>query len=318
MFDQIIDANINRASEGLRVIEEYVRFVAKQKDYTDQLSLLRKKINTLLPQTKELLKIRNTDQDMRAKEVPAKRPDLDHLLTANFKRVQESLRVLEEYTGNASFNVIRYDVYELEKEICLRHCKMELKRGFYLISDDPDVLKKGLDWNVSIIQLRAKDDNKELIYNKAKIIKPLAEEKKIPFIMNDFLDIALALDLDGLHTGQNEIPIQEQRKLLGPHKIIGRTAHSLEQGKAAEKDGADYVSCGPIWPTPSKPGREGIGFDYLEQAQTQLSVPYVAIGGINHQNIDQVMNYNPPLVGLIRDYEKIPAMTQQFFDSELA
>ena len=184
MYDQILDANINRASEGLRVIEEYVRFVAKEKSYTDQLASFRKKINQLLPQSKELLKIRNTHQDMRAKETPSKRPDLNNLLTANFKRVQESLRVLEEYTGNASFNSIRYDMYELEKAICLRLCKMEFKNGFYLISDDPEVLKKGLDWKVSMVQLRAKDDTKEQIYNKAVLLKPLAAEKNIPFIIS--------------------------------------------------------------------------------------------------------------------------------------
>ena len=313
MYEQIIDANINRASEGLRVIEEYVRFVANHKAYTDKLSSIRKQINSIIPQSAALLQVRNTQNDMRAKEIPIKRPDLATLLTANFKRIEESFRVLEEYTGNATFNQLRYDIYELEKDISLTLCKKTLKNGFYLISDDPAVLEKGLKWGVSIIQLRAKDDTKEQIFNKAKAIKKMLTDYDTPFIINDYLDIALAIDADGIHTGQGEIPIEEQRKLLGPHKLIGRTAHSLEQGIIAQKEGADYVSAGPIWPTPSKPGRDGIGFDYLKKASEALSIPYVAIGGINHDNIEQIMQYNPPLVGMIRDYKHIPEMAAAYF-----
>lgn len=314
MFEQVLDANINRASEGLRVIEEYVRFVAKKKDFTDQLAALRQQLNRLLPQSTALLAIRNTQQDMRATDIPAKRRDLATLLTANFKRVEESLRVLEEYSGKTEFNRIRYTVYELEKDICLTLCKMPIKRGCYLISDDPERLIEGLDWGVSFIQLRCKQDSKEQIFNKAARIKPVAKEHHIPFIINDYLDIALALDLSGVHTGQDDIPIAEQRKLLGPHKLLGRTAHSLEQGLAAEKAGADYVSCGPIWPTPSKPGRDGIGFDYLAAAKTELTVPYVAIGGINRDNVAEVMAFNPPLVGIIRDYKAIPSIQDTYFN----
>jgi thiamine-phosphate pyrophosphorylase len=303
---QIIDANINRVSEGLRVIEDYVRFVANDDSTTQTLSKLRKKINMSEQNKAAHLHIRDIQKDVRAKEIPPQRKSLLDLLKANFKRVEEALRVLEEYTGNSLYNECRYDVYQLEKAVLLPLMKKEIKKGIYLISDQVDVLKKGIGWGVSLIQLRQKYADKETLLNKSYEASKLAKAAGIPFIVNDFLDIAQLVDADGLHTGQDDISIMEQRKLLGSHKIIGRTTHSLEQGVKAEKEGADYVSVGPIWDTPSKPNRPGIGFDYLKVASKELTIPFVAIGGVNMSNIGQVLPFEPPLVGLIRDYESIP------------
>lgn len=123
--------------------------------------------------------------------------------------------------------------------------------------------------------------------------------------MNDFIDIAILTEADGLHTGQDDIPLEELRKLLGPHKLLGRTTHTLDQGKDAQAQGADYVSIGPIWETPSKPGRAGIGFEYLKTHKTSLHIPVVAIGGINSQNIDQIRPFEPFWIGVIRDYKAL-------------
>lgn len=312
MFNQVLDANINRVSEGLRVIEEYTRFVWKEKDLTQQLAQLRKRINAALPQSNALLHIRDIEKDMRAKEVPSERKSLKDLLIANFKRVQEGLRVLEEYTGNAIFNECRYDAYQLEKQVVLPLVKHSTLKGIYLISSDVDVLKKGVEWGVPLIQLRDKYASKEEIYNKSKAAMALTKGTSTKFIVNDFLDIALLLDADGLHTGQDDLDIRLLRSLLGDHKVLGRTTHTLEQGVAAQHQGADYVSVGPLWETPSKPGRPGIGFDYLSKASESLTIPYVAIGGIDKTRIEQVMAYSPPLVGLIRDYQQIPYFQSLF------
>jgi thiamine-phosphate pyrophosphorylase len=243
---------------------------------------------------------------MRAKELPTKRKDITTLLTANCKRITEGLRVLEEYTGNAEFNAIRYDMYEIEKDLCLTHLKPPLKHGIYMISDSPNIIKQGIEWGVSLIQLRKKEASKAEIYRLACEIAPLFQNTDIPFIINDHIDIAIDIDADGLHTGQDDIPIPIQRELFGPHKIIGRTTHSLEQGLCAEKDGADYVSVGPIWDTPSKPGRPGIGVEYLKNATSSLNIPFVAIGGINSETVSEILPYSPPFIGLIRDHQNIP------------
>ena len=314
MHPSILDANLNRLSEGLRVIEDYCRFVASAKELSQQLATLRQRIPSIEGTGEYLaqLQSRDTESDMRAGEVPATRQDTQDVLTANFKRAQQALRVLEEYSGNAQYTECRYQLYDLEKDLLLLVAKPEIKPGVYLISDQVSVLEKGLDWGVSFIQLRDKHADKASIFKRCQQIVPTAKAAGIPFIVNDFLDIAVAVDADGLHSGQDDIPIPEIRKILGDHRIIGRSTHSLDQGQAAQAAGADYVSVGPLWETPSKPGRSAIGLDYLKAAAEQLHIPYVAIGGISMQQFPEVMSYQPPMIGLIRDYENVPEMLKAF------
>ena len=312
MFDQIIDANVNRIGEGLRVIEEYVRFVRSDTNLTNQLAIIRKRVHQAFPQHSNYLHSRSTATDTRAKEIPKPRASVYDLLVANFKRVQEAFRVLEEYAANQDCNQCRYDMYDLEQRILLLAKKPSIKRGVYLISDSVDVIKQGIDWGCSLVQLRDKFATKSELLDRAYVVAEYAALHDVPFIMNDFLDIAQLVDADGLHTGQDDIPVSLQRKILGEHKLLGRTTHSLEQGKIAKEQGVDYVSVGPIWETPSKPGRDGIGFDYLAVVKDTLDIPFVAIGGINNDNFDQVMEYKPHMVGVIRSFESVPHWQQQF------
>jgi thiamine-phosphate pyrophosphorylase len=303
----VVDANLNRAAEGLRTIEDYCRFVAGHREWSARLSQMRHHIDAALPFDPQWLQQRDTQRDARAHELPIPRPDLSVLLTANFKRVGQALRVLEEYTGNPTFNRCRYALYALEKEVVLHSQKPAIRPGVYLISDDSEILKQGLAWQVSLIQLRDKSGDKASILEKAKTIAPLAKAVGVPFVMNDFADIALLVDADGLHTGQDDLPVSELRKLLGAHRLLGRTTHTFAQGKTAMEDGADYVSVGPIWETPSKPGRAAIGFDYLRRAG-ELGVPFVAIGGVNLETLNDILPFRPPMIGLVRDYENIPVI----------
>lgn len=312
-YYQVIDANINRVAEGLRVIEDYTRFIFKQKALTARLSTLRKEVSRSEIDLIKHLLIRDPSQDMRAKDIPQQRKDVFDLLKANFKRVEEGLRVLEEYTGNSLYNRIRYEIYTLEKEIILTALKPSLKPGAYLISDDEKILEQGLAWKVSAIQLRDKTSNKQTILKKATRLQKKAEQAGIPFIINDYLDIALLSDADGLHTGQDDLDIPSIRQLLGPHKLIGRSTQTLKQGLKAQKDGADYLGIGPILATPSKPERKAIGFDYLGKAKKQIIIPYVAIGGINLESMVEIGKYKPPLVALIRSYKEIPEIKRKYF-----
>lgn len=313
MLNQIIDANVNRIGEGLRVIEEYVRFVWSDEGITQRITCIRKKIAHSFPQCCELLHSRSTATDVRAKEVPRKRGSLFDLLAANFKRVQEALRVLEEYAASDVCNACRYDMYDIEQTVLLAVKKPEIRRGIYLISDSVDVLQQGMAWGCAMVQLRDKDASKSEVLDRAYQVAEVAQSLDVPFIINDYIDIAVLVKADGVHTGQDDMSIQHQRRLIGDHCLIGRTTHTLEQGKQAMHEGADYVSVGPIWETPSKPGRSGIGFDYLQIIQQELTVPYVAIGGINHENIHDVMRYSPFMVGVIRSYQHIPEWQKKFF-----
>jgi len=310
-YYQIIDANINRVTEGLRVIEEYTRFLTLQKKLTDQLAKLRKEISETEKEYLQDLLSRGTD--VRAAEPPPQRKDIETLLRANFKRVEQGLRVLEEYTGNPFYTKKRFEVYALEKEILLSLQKRVLKPGVYLISDDEKILEQGLKWKVSAIQLRDKKSSKKVILQKAFRIQEKAKKAGVPLIINDYIDIALVCDADGFHSGQDDISVQQVRDILGPHKIIGRSTHILREGIQAQKQGADYIGIGPIWSTISKPEYKAIGFDYLKKAKEQITIPYVAIGDINFTHISEIASFLPPLVALIRAYKEIPDIQKKYF-----
>lgn len=250
------------------------------------------------------MEARDTESDVRANEVIQSRKNTYDLLLANMKRSQEALRVLEEYTGDDNFRVFRYELYELEKECFLNIRKPWELRGVYLISHDVSILRKWLELGADIIQLRCKETSKTEILQRAYEAKKLAEEFDKPLIINDYLDIAQIIDADGIHTGQDDISIAEIRKLWSPDKIYGRTTHSFEQGRIASDQGASYVSVGPIWATPTKPDRAAIGFEYLSNV-SELWIPCVAIGGVNRENISEILPYKPSMVAVVRDYESI-------------
>ncbi|MFC1753493.1 thiamine phosphate synthase [Thermoproteota archaeon] len=305
---QIIDANINRISEGLRVIEEYTRFISKNKAQTHELAGIRKIINLSEKDKESHLLVRDTKKDMRANQPPGKRGSIQEILTANFKRAQEGLRVLEEYVGNPVYTTTRYTLYELEKDIVLHSMKKLINPGVYLITDDLNVIKLGIKRGVSLIQLRDKVITKQEFFKKALKAKAILKTTQIPFIVNDYSDIAHHIEADGFHSGQDDLDVNLLREMLGPKMILGRTTHTLKQGLLAQQQGADYVSVGPIYETPSKPGRPAIGYDYLKKAATKLSIPFVAIGGINKSNMSDILEFSPPLIGVVRAYNDIEDM----------
>lgn len=314
MYPAIIDANIHRTCEWLRVIEEYFRFVANNEILTNRLAWLRKQIShyALPVSDRSRMEARDTESDVRANEMIQPRNNNYDLLLANMKRSQEALRVLEEYTGDDHFRVFRYELYELEKECFLNMRKPWELRWVYLISHDVAILRRWLELGADIIQLRCKDTTKADILQKAHEAKKLAEKFNKPLIINDHLDIAQIVDADGIHTGQDDISIADIRKLWSPDKIYGRTTHSLEQWIIARDEWASYVSVWPIWATPTKPDRVAIGFEYLSQV-SELWIPFVAIGGVNHENISEILPYKPDMVAVVRDYENIVLMCEFFW-----
>ena len=124
----------------------------------------------------------------------------------------------------------------------------------------------------------------------AKALKELCARYNVPFIITDHVDLVLAVDADGVHLGQDDLPLEEARKILGPHKIIGISTHRLEEAKKAEEGGADYIGVGPIFPTQTKEDVvDPVGLEYIRQVVEHISIPFVAIGGIKLHNVDQVI-----------------------------
>ncbi|MBI5393501.1 thiamine phosphate synthase [Candidatus Woesearchaeota archaeon] len=152
----------------------------------------------------------------------------------------------------------------------------------------------------TVIQYREKDEERATIKVTAKKIRDITNKHKVLFIMNDYLDIACETQADGLHIGQEDIPYEQARQLLGKNKIIGISCHTLEQAKAAEQKGADYIGFGPIFHTNTKYYTGNIvGAELLQKAVSTMNIPVIAIGGINHKNLDQVIKADPAAVVMI-------------------
>jgi len=166
-----------------------------------------------------------------------------------------------------------------------------------------EVARMMIRGGVSIIQYREKE-NKSIRekYLECLKIRKITERANVLFIVNDFLDIACAVDADGVHIGQNDFPLPVARRLIGEEKIIGISTHSPEQAKKALKEGADYIGVGPIFKTSTK--RDvvpPVGLEYLEYVRKNIHLPFVAIGGIKEENIEEVLMRGARLVALVTE-----------------
>jgi thiamine-phosphate pyrophosphorylase len=162
---------------------------------------------------------------------------------------------------------------------------------FHIGRDLVQVMEEAIIGGVDIIQLRDKHSSKKEVLKKAKLLKGLTEKYNIPLIINDHIDVAIAVDADGIHIGQDDLPLLEARKILGENKIIGISTHKIEEAREAEVNGADYIGVGPIFPTKSKVDVvDPVTTKYIEEVVKEINIPFVAIGGIKLHNVDQVLN----------------------------
>ena len=147
-----------------------------------------------------------------------------------------------------------------------------------------DVVRESLEGGVTMLQLREKTLEEPAFLAEAKELQALCREYRVPFIVNDNVDIALEMDADGVHVGQSDMEALDVRAKLGPDKIIGVSAQTVEQALLAEKHGADYLGVGAVFPTGSKADAEEVSFDTLKAICQAVSIPVVAIGGISRGN----------------------------------
>jgi thiamine-phosphate pyrophosphorylase len=162
---------------------------------------------------------------------------------------------------------------------------------FYQGRDYLEVIEEAIQGGADIVQLREKNKSKRELLKMAKELKKLTAKYNVPFIVNDHLDIALAVDADGIHIGQDDLPLAEARQIMGPDKIIGISTHALEEAIEAEKNGADYIGVGPVFETKSKVDVvDPVGLEYIKEVVSNTSIPFVAIGGIKLHNLDDVLD----------------------------
>lgn len=320
---RILDVNLNRIGEGLRLLEDITRFILNDPELSEQLKNMR---HELLPKDrslqKRLLSARKAGEDVGAfldVDSEAERADAVSLVSANSRRVQQSLRVLEELAkvhGDDfgldwdKFKHARFALYTLEQKIVLellRHNKKEQVAGLYVIVDtqalrgrgEIEVARQAIQGGARIIQLRDKLRPKGMLVPLARELKRVCAESDVLFIVNDYIDLAIDSDADGLHIGQEDLPFVTARKMLPGDKILGCSAATLEEALKAEKEGADYIAIGSIYSTPSKPGTRIAGLETLRQGKKKVSVPVVAIGGINEDNIAEVISAGADAVAVI-------------------
>ncbi len=148
-----------------------------------------------------------------------------------------------------------------------------------------DVVRESLEGGVTMLQLREKTLEEPAFLQEARELQALCRSYHVPFIVNDNVDIALAMDADGVHVGQSDMEALDVRAKLGPDKIIGVSAQTVEQALLAEKHGADYLGVGAVFPTGSKADAEEVSFDTLKAICQAVSIPVVAIGGISRGNV---------------------------------
>ena len=151
-----------------------------------------------------------------------------------------------------------------------------------------DVVKESLEGGVTFLQRREKQLDDETFLEEAIELKELCREYKVPFVINDNVDIAIKMDADGVHVGQSDMEAGDVREKLGPDKIIGVSAQTVEQAVLAEKRGADYLGVGAVFPTGSKDDADDVSYETLKAICEAVSIPVIAIGGITKDNTPQL------------------------------
>jgi thiamine-phosphate pyrophosphorylase len=311
---RVIDANLNRSNEAARVVEEYARLVIDHAGLANSVKSLRHRLresaDVLGLGLTELLSARDTEHDVGTQLVGAgerERSDLAAVLRANFLRLEQSLRVLEEYskvTGlpDAGFESLRYDVYTIEKQFDSppeRPATLADKPLMVLVgtsytrrgtpAEVVRLTRAVLKGGCRLIELREKDMPDGEFLALARELRELTRRARAILIVNDRVDIARASGADGVHLGLDDLPAEDARRILGPSKLIGLTAHSVAELRDAESRGADYIGVGTMFRSPTKPKLKVTGPARLIPATLKCSVPCYAIGGITRENVGALL-----------------------------
>lgn len=302
---RILDASANRAREGLRVIEDYCRFALDDGVLSAELKRLRHDLTEVLEEIapRTLLEARDTAGDVGTQiSTPSERhrAGLLDVVQASFKRVEEALRSLEEYgkvlSPRVAFSVekLRYRVYVVEKAALLGRTAREqlAKARLYVLLSGKDC-SAALDWTIAesavggaaVVQLREKGLSDRALLHRARQVREWTRKAGVLFIVNDRPDVARLAEADGVHLGQDDVPVKEARRVVGPGALIGVSTHSIEQVRQAVLDGASYVGVGPCFASTTKSFESLPGLAFLKEAAKETTLPAFAIGGINAATI---------------------------------
>lgn len=306
---RILDAVANRAGEGLRVVEDYVRFVLDDRHLTERCKKLRHELTSALARVPFAWRLaaRDTLADVGTTvSTPSEqaRANAAQVARANFLRLQESLRSLEEYAKTfdpslaAKMECLRYAVYTLHRAVETTQwavCRLADTRLYVLVDARGSaeelaalvevLVRSGVD----AIQLREKRLDDRQLLERARRACEAAHAQGALFIMNDRPDLAVLAGADGVHLGQTDLSVKDARTLLGPEALVGVSTHSIDQARQAVLEGASYLGVGPVFPSVTKHFEEFPGLELLRAVAAEIRLPAFAIGGIHSQNAGEVL-----------------------------
>jgi thiamine-phosphate pyrophosphorylase len=306
---RLLDAAANRAREGLRAVEDYCRFVLDDALLCGELKALRHDLTAALASLPAgaLLHSRDTLGDVGtglSTAAEGERTSPASVARANLKRLQEALRSLEEFGKlhgpdlGRSLETLRYRSYTLEKAILasapaserLHHARLYLLvTGSQCLGPIDRTIAEAAAGGVDVVQLREKGLSDRDLLERARQMRRWTRDAGVLFIVNDRPDIARLADADGIHLGQDDMPVREARRILGPDALIGVSTHDLAQLRQAVLDGASYVGIGPTFPSGTKDFANLAGLDYVRAASAATSLPAFVIGGVQAANIGEVV-----------------------------
>jgi thiamine-phosphate pyrophosphorylase len=331
---RMLDANLNRATEGLRVVEDYCRFALSDAHLTARWKQLRHDLVAALKSVpaSSLAAARQTQTDVGvAISTPQEqqRHSLAHIAAAAAQRVQQALRVTEEClklvapASAAQVEALRYESYTLAKACTIAADSSERLAAarLYVLTDGAasecafvERVQSLIEAGVHVIQLRDKNLDDRTLLARARLLRQIIDDTSaergsgrgcegekqsslsLPlslspplFIVNDRPDIALLVRADGVHVGQDELSVHDARQIVGPDALIGVSTHTIEQARQAVLEGANYLGCGPTFPSSTKHFDHFPGLEFLRQVAAEISLPAFAIGGIAAENVRQVL-----------------------------
>jgi len=304
-----LDANFNRGREALRVLEDYCRFVKDDAFLTGEVKAARHDLaeaSKRLP-PRALLASRDTLGDVGVSataEGEYRRGTTFEVARVNLKRLQESLRSLEEFGKlhgpelARDLEAIRYRAYTLERAILFDATAREIlndARLYLLISGSqcsgsPEwTIRQAVAGGVDVVQLREKNRTDRELLEQARFVRRVTREAGALFIVNDRPDIAKLAEADGVHLGQDDLSVRDARRILGAEPLVGVSTHSIDQVHRAIRDGADYIGIGPTFPSATKSFDSFPGLDFIRAATAATSLPAFALGGIDVSNVAEVV-----------------------------
>jgi len=306
---RILDANLNRAREALRVIEDHARFVLDDADAAERVKIVRHGLRQIVTAVgpDELLGARDILNDVGRDVKTAdeqQRGSTDDVVRAAFGRLTEAARVLGEYgklvsaAGADAAERLRYRTYELEQRIVLRGtlCAHVRRVRLYVILTEAlcarewhETAEAVLRGGAGCLQLRESRLSDAELLGRARRLRELTARHEALLVINDRPDIARLSGADGVHVGQDDLPVADARRIAGGSILVGKSTHTPEQFDAATAEEPDYLAVGPMFASTTKPQDHIAGPQTLAEVAKRTQIPLVGIGGVTADNIEQVM-----------------------------